>query len=73
MSAIVPLTLQPPFPIYAFGTGIKVAVYYADFEYIVAQNGEVVTEDVKGMKTAVYRLKKRLVESQYGIQIREVR
>ncbi|MBU6390533.1 DUF1064 domain-containing protein, partial [Patescibacteria group bacterium] len=27
--------------------------------------------DVKGMKTAVYRLKKKLVEAQYGIKIIE--
>jgi hypothetical protein len=32
-----------------------------------------VIEDVKGMKTPVYRLKKKLVEAQYGIEIREIR
>lgn len=39
-------------------------VYYADnhTEYI----------DVKGMKTAVYKLKKRLVEAQHQIIIKEV-
>ena len=31
-----------------------------------------VIEDVKGFKTPVYRLKKKLVEAQYGIQIREI-
>lgn len=34
--------------------------------------GERVVEDVKGYKTPVYRLKKKMVEAQYGIQIREV-
>lgn len=32
-----------------------------------------VVEDLKGMKTPVYRLKKKLVEAQYRIQIRETR
>lgn len=31
-----------------------------------------VTEDAKGVKTPVYRLKKRMVEGIYGIKIREV-
>lgn len=30
-----------------------------------------VVEDVKGVKTAVYKLKKRIVEAIYGIKIRE--
>jgi hypothetical protein len=30
-----------------------------------------VVEDVKGMKTPLYRLKKKFVEAQYGIVIRE--
>lgn len=31
-----------------------------------------VVEDVKGMKTALYRWKKKHVEAQYGITIREI-
>lgn len=45
--------------------------YIADFQYI-NEWGELVIEDVKGMKTPVYRLKKKLVEAIYGFSISEV-
>lgn len=47
--------------------------YVADFRYFDhRQGGIVVVEDVKGFKTPLYRWKKKHVEAQYGIQIREV-
>ena len=58
----------------------KVGVWRGDFRYEerrVTPGGRerwaAVVEDVKGFKTPVYRLKKRMVEAQYGIQIREIR
>lgn len=51
--------------------------YVADFEYRECDhaNGHsgwrMVVEDVKGVKTALYQLKKRLFEAQYGVKIRE--
>lgn len=57
----------------------KVCTYFADFRYQERElrdseneHWRVVVEDVKGVRTPVYRLKKRMVEAQYGIQIREV-
>lgn len=47
--------------------GIK---YIADFQY--TENGKTVIEDAKGMLTDVYKIKKKLFESKYGIEIREV-
>lgn len=44
--------------------------YVGDFQY-VTKAGEKVVEDVKGMKTPVYRLKKRIMEALYGFVIRE--
>lgn len=44
--------------------------YIADFCYI--RNGETVVEDAKGYRTAVYRIKKKLMLERYGIQIKEV-
>ena len=44
--------------------------YYADFEYY--ENDEYIVEDVKGVKTPVYKLKKKLIEAQYKIKITEV-
>ena len=50
--------------------GVLVARYYADFRYRLS-TGEVITEDVKGQKTDVYRLKKKLVKACLGITILE--
>ena len=62
------LKLQPCFP---FKYDDKVMFkYYADFEYY--ENDEYIVEDVKGVKTPVYKLKKKLIEAQYKIRIIEV-
>ncbi len=45
------------------------AVYIADFVY--TENGEKVVEDVKGLRTKDYILKRKLLLWRYGIQIRE--
>jgi hypothetical protein len=72
------LELQPKFPLYVTrrrgGDLHKVCDYIADFRYRQGPNGVLVIEDVKSKptKTAVYRLKKKMFESQYGIQITEV-
>ena len=42
--------------------------YVADFEYI--ENGETVVVDVKGFKTAVYMLKKKLFLYKYGGKVK---
>jgi len=62
------LTLQPKFPVEICGK--KICTYVADFLYY--ENGEKIIEDVKGVKTPVYRLKKKLVEAIYNITIKEV-
>lgn len=49
-----------------YGRSIR---YLADFVYI--ENGETVIEDCKGVRTPVYRLKKRLMAERFGILIRE--
>ena len=47
------------------------AFYKADFRYL--QDGAFVVEDVKGMKTPMYRLKKKLVEALYPhVEIMEI-
>lgn len=50
---------------------IKIGRYVADFAYWT-KDDKYVVEDVKGVRTPVYRLKKKIVEAQYGIEIREV-
>ena len=60
-------------PRYAIAvSGVKVCDYVADFAYLTREGVQVV-EDVKGFKTPVYRLKKKLFEALYKTKIREVR
>jgi hypothetical protein len=49
-----------------------ICTYSADFRYRMVGDGRHITEDVKGVKTAVYQLKKRLMLACYGIEIVEV-
>lgn len=63
------LQWQVSFPIVIDGT--KVCVWKADFVYFEGQDR--IVEDVKGVRTPIYRLKKKLVEAVYrGVKIREV-
>lgn len=53
---------------------VPIGHYIGDFEYEESYLGQVwnlIVEDSKGMRTAMYKLKKRLFEAQYGVQIRE--
>ena len=52
--------------------GKHICNYIADFRYINNQSEYEVIEDVKGIKTPVYRLKKKLVEALYNITITEI-
>jgi hypothetical protein len=61
------LELQPKYSIDI--NGKHICNYVADFRYL--DRGVLVVEDVKGMKTPVYRLKKKMVEAAYGIVITE--
>lgn len=63
------LALQPTFPLVV--NGVKVATYIADFEYFAAGARRVI-EDVKGVKTPLYRLKKKLVKVIHGVEVVEV-
>lgn len=64
------LQLQPKFKLLV--SGIHVADYVGDFKYYDRVMDEFVVEDVKGVKTPVYRLKKKLMKAIHGIEIREV-
>jgi len=53
-------------------SGVKVCSYIADFKYLDRRTGEWITEDVKGVRTAVYRLKRKLMMVVHGIEITEI-
>jgi hypothetical protein len=65
------LTLQPIFSITV--NNKHVGKYIADFQYQVSKTDKMIVEDVKGVKTPVYRLKKKLVEALYNITITETK
>lgn len=46
--------------------------YRADFSYISTDDDKLHIVDVKGYRTDVYKLKKKLFEYKYGIEIEEV-
>ena len=69
------LRLQPEYELIPrFKKGNKTyrkTVYIADFEYV--EDGMTIVEDVKGFKTPVYKLKKKLFEYKYPqLTIREI-
>lgn len=49
---------------------MRAVTYYADFVY--QENGKTVVEDVKGVRTDVYKLKKKLMWQVYHILITEI-
>ena len=61
------LKLQPKFV--CMVNDKKICTYRADFKYL--ENGKLVVEDTKGFRTPVYRLKKKLVEALFNIEIVE--
>lgn len=68
--AIKDLSLQPNFLLqdkfqYKEKTERKIE-YIADFQYYVVKDKKWVIEDVKGFKTDVYKLKKKLFLKKYG-------
>ena len=67
----VPFELVPSFTIEIDGKKRKRRNirYIADFTYY--ENGQKVIEDVKGRKTDVYKLKKKLFEYKFKITIKE--
>lgn len=51
---------------------IRKIKYKADFKYISTSDDKLHVVDVKGFKTEVYKLKKKLFEYKYGIEIEEI-
>lgn len=62
------LALQPTYTITINGEVICKVIL--DFQY--EENGQTVIEDSKGMDNPLSRLKRKLVEAQYGIKVRLV-
>jgi hypothetical protein len=63
------LELQPKFALEV--NGVSVCTYVADFHYWDHDTSRWVVEDSKGVRTPVYRLKKKLMKACLGIDILE--
>ena len=57
-------------PVVICGIRQRAIIYRADFVY--CRNGQVVVEDVKGMRTDAYKLKRRLMKVVHGIEVIEI-
>jgi hypothetical protein len=66
---VISFEKQVPFVIEV--NGKKICKYLADFKVLYADGHEEII-DVKGMKTSIYKLKKKLVEALYNIKIIEI-
>ena len=64
------LLRQTPFAIRVEGE--LICTYIADFVYVDLEADRRTLEDVKGVRTEVYKLKKKLMKAVYGIEIKEV-
>lgn len=61
-----------PQPVFALDVnGVRVCKYIADFAYTEVETGTRVVEDFKGVRTAEYTLKARLMLAVHGIEIKE--
>ena len=66
---VVRFDRQVKYPVIA--NGARICAYFADF-VVYYPDGKTEIIDVKGMRTDVYKLKKRLVEAIYCVKIKEV-
>lgn len=65
---ITNLKLQPAYEIHPKfkydGKTVKAIKYIADFEYMIGSS--IIVEDVKGVETAVFKLKRKMFLCKYG-------
>jgi hypothetical protein len=66
------LERQPGFTLHGLD-GSKLCTYRADFRHVDVETGRTVITEVKGFPTPLWKLKRKLVESEYGVAIEEVK
>ena len=73
---IAHLKLQPKFMLLVWDCmkeqDVQIGSYVGDFQYWDVTHEKTVVEDVKGVKTPLYRLKKKIVQHRLGIEITEI-
>jgi hypothetical protein len=68
----VAFELVPPVRLLGSKRATPAVRYVADFSYLTA-DGRTIVEDVKGMITPVYRLKRHIMKHKYNIDILETK
>ena len=74
---IADLEMHPRFeiqPAFTLPSGEKFAAvrYEADFRYVDKRTGERIVEDVKGVETPVFKLKRKMMAHVHGISVQVV-
>jgi dsDNA-binding SOS-regulon protein len=59
------LSRQVPFELVPKQKNERAVKYIADFMYVETATGKIIVEDVKGFKTDVYKLKRKLFKYRY--------
>lgn len=64
---------HPRYPLHAGPDNVaRVGDYVADFEYQVTKTGVTITEDVKGVRTDLFKWKAKHFAIEYGRQVHEI-
>ena len=63
---------QVRFEVVPSQSGERAVHYVADFVYLDRRTNKIVVEDVKGVKTDVYKIKRKLMLLVHGIRIQEI-
>lgn len=53
--------------------GFLICKYIADFVYHDVEKNVTITEDVKGFRTEIFKLKKKMMQALHGIEIKEIK
>jgi hypothetical protein len=68
---VADLEVHPRFPL--FVGAHHICTYEADFRYTDVKRGTIHIEDTKGVRTALFILKKKLMKACLGLEVQEVR
>ena len=66
----VPFELIPTYKIN--GKTVRKTQYYADFTYVSTNDNKIHVVDTKGVRTQVYKIKKKMFEYKYKLEIEEI-
>lgn len=64
------LEIHPRYPLEV--NGQRICIYEADFRYFDVERGTTRVEDVKGMRTAAFVLKKKLLKACHNVDVEEI-